>query len=151
MANRLENEFSDGEVLDAADLNDTIDAVVPIGSIIAWHKDKTGVPALPAGWVECNGQTLSNPDSPLDGQDIPNLNGNNRFLRGNNSSGGTGGRSDTDMTFSFDGRDDTQTDPALEGVTINGDQQSSNGNDQLNFNFTNEPQYFNVVMIMRVA
>jgi len=49
--------------------------IVPIGSVIAWHKSLTGVPALPDGWVECNGQTLDDEDSLLHGQVIPNLNG----------------------------------------------------------------------------
>ena len=62
---------------------------LPIGSIIAWHKSLTGTPALPAGWVECNGGILDNPDSPLNGQAIPNLNGDKRFLRGGTISGDT--------------------------------------------------------------
>lgn len=49
--------------------------IVPIGFIGFWHKNLTGVPDLPDGWVECNGQVLSDPDSPLNGQTIPNLNG----------------------------------------------------------------------------
>lgn len=72
----------------------------PIGSIAAWHKSLTGCPALPGDWVECNGQTLSDSDSPFDGQTIPNLNGDatganspglarkeKMFLRGDTSSG----------------------------------------------------------------
>ncbi|MEK6616102.1 MAG: hypothetical protein AABZ32_08340 [Bacteroidota bacterium] len=59
----------------------------PIGSIIAWHKSFTNTPALPNGWVECNGQTLSDADSPYNGQVIPNLNGDARFLRGSSTSG----------------------------------------------------------------
>ncbi len=61
--------------------------VVPIGSIIAWHKSLTGTPALPLGWVECNGQVLSDPESVYNGQTIPNLNGEGRFLRGGSTSG----------------------------------------------------------------
>ncbi len=61
---------------------------VPIGTIMAWHKDLAGVPSLPDGWVECNGQTLSDAESPLNGQTIPSLNyANGRFLRGGTSSG----------------------------------------------------------------
>ena len=59
----------------------------PIGSIIAWHKSKAFTPGLPGGWVECNGQTLSDPDSPYNGGAIPNLNGEGRFLRGAATSG----------------------------------------------------------------
>lgn len=70
---------------------------VPIGSIVAWHKNIPGRPSLPVGWVECNGGTVSNADSPLNGQAIPNLNNATtsksgdasygRFLRGHTSSG----------------------------------------------------------------
>ncbi len=65
--------------------------LAPIGSIVAWLKSYANTPALPSGWVECNGQTLSDADSVYNGQAIPNLNGDNRFLRGNSTSGGTGG------------------------------------------------------------
>ncbi|MEE8058332.1 MAG: DUF6519 domain-containing protein [Pseudomonadales bacterium] len=61
--------------------------IVPIGTIQAWHKGLAGVPALPEGWVECDGQTLSDVESPLDGSQIPNLNGDSRFLRGSDHSG----------------------------------------------------------------
>jgi len=61
--------------------------IVPIGTILAWHKSLTGVPALPTGWVECNGQVLNDSSSPLNGQTLPNLNGDKRFLRGGQTSG----------------------------------------------------------------
>jgi len=54
----------------------------PIGSIIAWHKSLAGVPSLSDGWAECNGQTLNDPASDLNGVTLPNLNGEGRFLRG---------------------------------------------------------------------
>ncbi len=67
---------------------------VPRGSIIAWHKSLTGTPNLPDGWVECNGQTISDSDSVYNGQIVPNLNGQFQsyhsrgvFLRGGVSSG----------------------------------------------------------------
>lgn len=76
------------------DVNGTVRAtefdgygIVPIGSIVAWHKLLPGVPSLPAGWVECNGQTLNDPASPLHGQVIPNLNGPGLFIRGGAVSG----------------------------------------------------------------
>ena len=59
----------------------------PIGTIMAWHKDLTGTPSLPLEWVECNGQVLSDPNSPYDGETIPDLNGGARFLRGAATSG----------------------------------------------------------------
>ena len=63
---------------------------LPIGTVLPWLKSLTNVPDLPVGFVECSGQTLSDEFSPLDGQTIPDLNGDNRFLRGNSTSGGTG-------------------------------------------------------------
>jgi len=71
--------------------------MVPIGSIIAWHGNMSGVPGLPAGWVECVGGTINDAASPMNGQVIPNLNNGTtsksgdasrgRFLRGNTTSG----------------------------------------------------------------
>ncbi len=66
--------------------------IVPIGSIIAWHKSLSGVPSLPDGWVECSGGTITDAESPLYGQSIPNLNSasgynGGRFLRGSATSG----------------------------------------------------------------
>ena len=65
--------------------------ITPIGAVIAWLKSFTNTPNLPDGWVECDGSTLSDSDSPFNGQTIPDLNGDNRFLRGDATSGGTGG------------------------------------------------------------
>ena len=73
--------------------NDVGIGIVPIGSIIAWAKSITGAPPLLPNFVQCDGQTLSDGDSPLNGQVIPDLNGGNKFLRGASTSGGTGGKS----------------------------------------------------------
>ena len=59
----------------------------PIGSILAWAKSLAGVPNLAEGWVECDGSVLVDALSPLNGQTIPDLNGDNRFLRGASTSG----------------------------------------------------------------
>jgi hypothetical protein len=69
-----------------------IAALVPIGIVLPWFKDLPGVPALPSNFVECNGQTLNDPESPLDGQFMPDINtGIQRFIRGGVNSGATGG------------------------------------------------------------
>lgn len=69
--------------------------IPPIGSVVAWLKSLTNTPTLPDGWVECNGQSLSDSDSPYNGVTIPNLNasggGDQRFLVGGTTSGTTGG------------------------------------------------------------
>ena len=63
--------------------------VLPVGSIVAWHKSFANTPALPTGWAECNGQTVTDGASPYNGQALPNLNGEGRFLRGSATSGTT--------------------------------------------------------------
>ena len=67
--------------------------LVPIGSIVAWHKTLTGVPALGEAWMECDGTAITDAESPMNGQNTPNLNGAvaggllGRFLRGDTTSG----------------------------------------------------------------
>ena len=67
----------------------------PTGSVTAWLKSYPNTPILPDDWVECNGQVLNDIESVYDGQTIPDLNGNTDanklFLRGAETSGGTGG------------------------------------------------------------
>jgi hypothetical protein len=92
-------DWSDGNTLDAADLNDTNDAILltrpPIGSVIAWLKSFTSVPALADGWVECDGSTISDSNSPMNGQTLPDRNSpadtglKGMFLRGHTTSGST--------------------------------------------------------------
>ena len=139
----------------------------PIGSIVAWAKSLAGVPALPAGWVQCDGQVLSDPDSLLDGTTIPNLNGNNQFMRGNSTSGATGGSETMAHTHTIPGLkseggelflDDsaviiggTSADPnsifteGATGATGVLDLKSSAAS-----NAENRPPFYNVVWIMRV-
>lgn len=59
----------------------------PVGSIVAWHPDLPGTPALPAAWEPCDGQFISDPESPYLGQVLPDLNGEARYLRGSIVSG----------------------------------------------------------------
>ena len=69
-------------------------AQVPIGGVVPWHKSNPSVPPLPANFVECNGQVLSDPESPLDGTTVPDYNNAGRFPRGGLTSDSVGG-SDT--------------------------------------------------------
>ena len=60
----------------------------PIGTIVPWLKSFTGVPqTLPSGWMECDGSTINDSESPLDGETLIDLNGENYFLYGNSTSG----------------------------------------------------------------
>ena len=87
-------KFADSAIVSAKISSDV--PQIPVGAIFAWAKSLSGVPPLPEGWVECNGQTIDDPESPLNGVTLPDLNSSNRFLRGNTSSGSTGGASTAD-------------------------------------------------------
>ena len=70
----------------------------PVGTIIAWHPDfpNPGFQSNPPwGWVRCNGQVLSDSESPYNGRTMPSLNSatqdgstnSGMFLRGGPASG----------------------------------------------------------------
>jgi len=117
--------------------------IVPIGSIVAWAKNLPSVPDLPASFVECNGQVLSDADSPLNGQTIPDLNasaGTERFLRGSTTSGATGGAETHSHTTAVDN-------PRNEGAG------AAVANSEFGDAVTTEsslPSYYEVVWVMRV-
>ncbi len=61
--------------------------IVPVGTIVAWHRDLPGMPPLPLpdGWQECDGSPIT--EGPLAGSSTPDLNGQGLFLRGGSGSG----------------------------------------------------------------
>jgi len=91
----------------AADITSIENALIPVAGITAWHKNLGG--SLPSSFVECNGQTISDTESPLDGQSVPDLNGDNRLLKGNTTSGGTG-------SFDTNGDNTSNTESVFEVV-----------------------------------
>jgi hypothetical protein len=70
-------------------VKENANASPPIGAIIAWHKTMTGVPALPGNWLECDGSVISDGDSPMNGETLPDLNGETAFIRGGAASSNT--------------------------------------------------------------
>jgi microcystin-dependent protein len=66
---------------------ETAYALVPIGGVVAFFKF-TGW-FLPSNFKECNGTVVSDVDSPMNGQTVPNLNGQAATIEG--SAGGAGG------------------------------------------------------------
>jgi hypothetical protein len=118
---------------------------IPIGGIIAWHKTFTNTPSLPSGYVECNGQTLSDAGSVYNGQVIPNLNGSGgttqRFLRGNTTSGTTGGADNHVHTIAGNVR-----------FTVDGSSSSPNavGDGASTSSASSLPSYFEIVWIIRI-
>ena len=117
---------------------------VPIGGIISWAKTLSGVPNLAEGWVECDGSVLTDSQSSLNGQTIPDLNGG-IFLRGDTTSGGTGG-SDTMAHTHTVYRSSLQClqtgEESYELVNNNTTTAASNTE--------NRPPFYNVVWIMRI-
>jgi hypothetical protein len=87
-------EFSAGEIVSASEMNANFRKLPPVGAILPWHKTLTGVPALPDGWMECDGSPITDTESPMNGQNTPNLNDRYQshharglFLRGDTTSG----------------------------------------------------------------
>lgn len=118
--------------------------IVPVGAVTAWLKSYTNTPALPDGWVECNGQTLSDAQSVYNGQVIPNLNasggGTQRFLRGSITSGSVGGS-------------DSHTHAMPTSASGTARYSTTNIQDRHNSNTdatSTLPSYYEVVWIMRV-
>jgi len=68
---------------------------VPIGAILDWDKNLTNTPALPAEFVERNGQAIIDSKSPYNGVAPADLNGaqggSKMFIRGSTYSTGQGG------------------------------------------------------------
>lgn len=92
----------------SSDIAEVENALIPVAGITAWHKNLGE--SLPANFVECNGQTVSDADSPLDGQTIPDLNDGD-LLRGQTSSGGTD-------SFDTNGDNTSNTESVFEVVWI---------------------------------
>ena len=70
-----------------------VQVLPPLGSIIAWHPVLFPETALPKGWVRCDGQTIHQKDYPalhVSELVLPDLNGEQRFLRGGAISGDMG-------------------------------------------------------------
>lgn len=114
---------------------------VPVGGKIDWFKSLTGTPPLPDGWVECNGQTLTDAVSPYNGTVIPNLNGSGggtqRFIRGGTASGATGGSDSHTHTISSSSFSISGTGTTVSAATATGSTSTL-------------PSYYTMVMVMRV-
>jgi len=130
---------------------------VPVGSVLPWLKTLTGTPALPPEFVECNGQTLNDSESVYNSQTIPNLNGDSRFLRGNSTSGGTGGAATVTLsTANLPAHSHTLTGGAVGspgstvGATTNIGTTFTSSSVGSGTAHENLPPYYNVVWIMRV-
>ena len=108
--------------------------LVPVGTILLWAKSITGVPSIPTGWIECDGSAVSDADSPINGQNVPNL--TNKMIRGAATSGGTGGSDTHSHGLTSKGNaPDAQGDCAAEGSTDSA---------------STLPAYYEVVFIIKI-
>ena len=153
--NTVPNIFVDGTQSDTDKVNENFYYVVPIGGIIHWAKTLSGVPqTLSDGWVECDGSVVSDGDSPLDGVTIPDLNGDNRFLRSNSTSGGTGGADTIDIEHNHTGTTGASSLPTggtnTHGSGVAQHTHTFTSGDSLSDAQSILPTYYEVVMIMRI-
>ena len=142
-------DWTTNQVVESTALNTNFTEVIPIGGIIPWCKSFTGVSSLPASFAECDGSVISDADSPMNGETLPDLLDPQSYLRGNTTSGGTGGSDTHDHHYD---------------ITVTGTQStiSSNGPWQLStWNHTHRlhddsstdsglPKSYEVVWIMRI-
>lgn len=124
--------------------------VAPVGAVIAWLQNLAGVPStLPDGFVVCDGRTIADAGSPLNGVTIPNLVnfpsdtnhqiGANRFLRGDTVSGRSGGSETHHHTLS----------DVVSLCSGSGSLKSAAAATQTD-DFPTLPTYYSVVWIMRI-
>lgn len=130
--------FQDGVVNrpSAANWADTFAfGALPIGCVVPYFQDLTGVPTLPDEFMVLSGGVVDNANSPLDGETLPDLNsGTQRFIRGSTTSGGTGGS-------------DTHTHTAAPS----GDTHNTDGSGTLLSTESNLPKYYQIVWITRIS
>lgn len=75
----------------ALDASLGVSGIVPVGAIVAWTTHVIGTPSvLPDNWKLCDGTVINNFLSPMNGRNVPSLNGaggTGHFLRGSDVSG----------------------------------------------------------------
>lgn len=158
--NNTDGTFSAVTAIDSA-TQLSLDSDIFTGTGKTYYVWKT--PKLGSRWIECNGQTIDDEDSPYDGVTAPNLNNTTgpntqRFLRGAKRSGNTGGE-DTHVLTTNEIPAHTHTIPSKQtdsfGTTSvrTGDApnatiaSNSAGGGQAH---ENRPPYYEVVWIMRI-
>lgn len=72
-------------------LNSFDDRHAAVGTVVDRHLDLTGVPALTAYWALMDGSTISDTESPLNGQTLTDMNGSASIVVAGDTSGTTGG------------------------------------------------------------
>ena len=125
-----------------------------IGTIKAYHKNMTGLPAnnFTAFWVECEGQVLSDTESPLDTQTIPDLNTGaveenySYFLRGHSTSGLTETSQNKAHTHTINSSGSSGSPPEVSSGAISSSTVTTNSSGGAEA----RPMAFTVVWIMKI-
>lgn len=83
-----------------------LNAALPVGTVEYFHGGQlyaNGDPIAPPNscWQLCDGSVVSNPNSPLNGQTLPDMRG--RFLKGGTTPGTTGGSDTMNLAHSHGG------------------------------------------------
>ena len=94
--------------------------------------------SLASSFLKCDGSVIVDSDSALNGETLPDLNNDNLFLRGNTTSGGTGGNLKIDVAHE---QHTSQTRFELTSFAESG---------YINHKYDNRPQHTDVVYIMRI-
>jgi hypothetical protein len=124
--------------------------MVPIGAIIPWNKNMPNVPVLPAAFIECDGSPITDTESPLWGQNTPDLNTAQRFLRGAMTSGSIGGSDTHSHSGSVDpGNQQVNITAAVSGPT-QAAAQVNHAHTYTTSTTSNLPTFYEVVWIMRI-
>ena len=124
---------------------------VPIGGIVSWAKTLAGVPNLPENYRECNGSVIVDALSAMNGQTLPDLNGN-EFLMGGATSGATGGSSTMTHTHPFTTNFNISTTQVQSGTGANiaTTAHQHTGTSDGASNTENRPKFYTVVWVMRI-
>lgn len=123
--------------------------LVPIGGFTFYSPSITGVPALGPDFVQCNGQIITDTQSTLFGQTVPNLNGNGQFLRAGPGGGTTGGSTTSGFTGNFPLSLNGSSIAYASGVST-AQFANTSGSVSLNVTFSILPPYYTGVAAMRI-
>ena len=102
---------------------------IPVGYLLFFYGAQTLADGSPIEqpnpdlWALCDGSVINDPDSPLDGQTLPDL--RERFLKGSSTTGLTGGQATLNLQHSHGGFTGSIDDRGVNEVARPGDTYSS--------------------------
>jgi len=136
-------------------INIVQDDADPIGTVKHVLANITGVPTynVSAFWTLADGTTVSDAESPINGQAVPDLNGLGKFIRSADTAGGTGGSDTMAHTHAVNGS--TANNTGDQNYVSAGSSSSGVHSHSMNFasgaasNEENRPPYHNAIAIVK--